>query len=72
MFKNRLLKGSQLIKFSLLNKVVNVFGSFSGFMFRKSDIDFELFNFEGYEFVANSDIFLWLNLAKKRKCILIR
>jgi hypothetical protein len=45
-------------------------GSFSGFMFRKDKVDFELFKFDNLEFEANSDWFLWMNLAKKGKVCL--
>jgi hypothetical protein len=43
--------------------------SFSGFMFRKGKVDFELFKFDAIEFEANADWFLWMNLAKKERFI---
>ncbi|MEZ0323912.1 MAG: glycosyltransferase [Hydrogenothermaceae bacterium] len=44
----------------------------SGFCFRKSDVDFELFKFRDYEFKANSDTILWMNLVKKGKAFLYK
>jgi hypothetical protein len=52
-----------------LEKTSNIMESFSGFMFRKDKVDFELFKFDNLEFEANSDWFLWMNLAKKERFI---
>lgn len=71
-FKSKPVSGKTLIKLSYMNGIINLLGSFSGFMFRKKDVDFPLFNFNGYEFTANSDMFLWMNIAKKGKVFLYK
>ncbi len=62
--KNTIVSGKWLIKESIENSV-NLLGSFSGFMFKKSAVDFELFKFKDFEFLANADWFLWISLASK-------
>jgi GT2 family glycosyltransferase len=68
-FNDSCVNGKWLIEKSL-EKLFNIMGSFSGFMFRKDKVDFELFKFDAIEFEANSDWFLWMNLAKKGKVYL--
>ncbi len=63
-FKNTIVSGKWLIKESLENSL-NILGSFSGFMFKRSAVDFELFKFKDFEFSANADWFLWMSLASK-------
>ncbi|MCX7737851.1 MAG: glycosyltransferase family 2 protein [Hydrogenothermaceae bacterium] len=65
LFKNKAVKGKDVIKYSYTNSIINMFGSFSGFMFRRKDVDFPLFRFGNYDFKANADIFLWKRLARK-------
>ncbi|WP_028950557.1 glycosyltransferase family 2 protein [Sulfurihydrogenibium subterraneum] len=62
-FKNKKVNGKEFIEDSLKH-LINSLGSFSGFMFRKKDVSFELFKHEDFEFVANADWFLWMSLAK--------
>jgi GT2 family glycosyltransferase len=68
-FNDSCVNGKWLIEKSL-EKLFNIMGSFSGFMFRKDKVDFELFKFNNIEFEANSDWFLWMNLAKRGKVYL--
>ena len=68
-FNDSCVNGKWLIEKSL-EKLFNIMGSFSGFMFRKDKVDFELFKFDAIKFEANADWFLWMNLAKKGKVYL--
>jgi len=68
-FNDSYVNGKWLIEKSL-EMIFNIMGSFSGFMFRKDKVDFELFKFDNIEFEANADWFLWMNLAKKGKVYL--
>jgi len=68
-FIDSCVNGKWLIEKSL-EMLFNIMGSFSGFMFRKDKVDFELFKFDNIEFEANADWFLWMNLAKKGKVYL--
>lgn len=63
-FKNKIVSGKWLIKNSI-EYSSNLLGSFSGFMFKKSAVDFELFKFKDFEFSSNADWFLWMSLASK-------
>lgn len=62
-FKNTKVNGKEFI-YESFDRITNSLGSFSGFMFRKKDINFELFKHQEFEFVANADWFLWMSLAK--------
>ncbi|MFN4307797.1 glycosyltransferase [Sulfurihydrogenibium azorense] len=62
-FKNQKVNGKEFIEYSL-KILANALGSFSGFMFRKKDVNFELFKHKDFEFVANADWFLWMSLIK--------
>ena len=68
-FNDSYVNGKWLIEKSL-EKLFNIMESFSGFMFRKDKVDFELFKFDAIDFEANADWFLWMNLAKKGKVYL--
>jgi len=64
--KDTIGEGEELAKKTLLD-LLNYIGEFSTVMFRKKDIDFELFKLGNIEFVANSDWLTWLLLLKKGK-----
>ncbi len=62
-FKNVKVNGKEFIVDSL-NRIANTLGSFSGFMFRKNDVKFEIFKHNDFEFRTNADWFLWMSLVK--------
>ncbi len=62
--KDTVGKGEELAKKTLLD-LLNYIGEFSTVMFRKKDINFELFKLGNLEFIANSDWLTWLLLLKK-------
>lgn len=63
-FKNKVYDGKVFFKLSI-NDMENYLGSFSGFMFRKKDIYFDLFRYKNFEFKINIDWFFWLSLLRK-------
>ena len=62
LFKNEALDGKEFIKKSLYH-LANFTVGFP--MFRKKDVDFELFKFDNFEIKANIDWFLWLYILRK-------
>jgi len=64
--EDTIIDGKIVIKKSIIDSQ-NYIGEFSTYMFRKKDVDFELFKCCDFEFKANADWFLWMSLAKKGK-----
>ncbi|NPA52515.1 MAG: glycosyltransferase [Aquificae bacterium] len=64
--EDTVIDGKVVGKVTLLN-LSNYIGEFSTFLFRKRDVDFELFKLGKFSFRANADWFTWLMLAKKGK-----
>ncbi|MEJ5173100.1 MAG: glycosyltransferase [Hydrogenothermaceae bacterium] len=72
LFSNKIYDGKYLILLSYKYGIINFFGSFSGFMFRKSDVNLDITRYKDYELRANNDIYLWLNLLKNGDAYLLK
>ena len=64
--RSGVFEGRELIIKSIKN-LSNLVGEFSTYMFRKSLLDANPFDFCGLEFRANADWFLWMYIASKSK-----
>ena len=68
--KNKIFNGTEIAKKAIVN-LSNYVGEFSTYMFRKSLLDVNPFEFCNVQFRANADWFLWMYLLSKGKLFYI-
>ncbi len=64
LFKYTKILPGRVIGKKSLKDLTNYVGEFSTYMFRKKDVNFDLFKLDNMEFKINADWFTWLLLAK--------